>query len=227
MDVHAPHQPIHGVKDFFLHLLTITVGLLIAVGIEGCVALHHEHTLVKEARASIREEIEHNVKSMTDAVKTIEANKAEIKKDIDTLTNIQQHPKDKSLQNADIKANFNIQGIHEAAWKTAQSTGALAYMPHQEVQRYTDIYEAHHAFLTQQDKILEDEAKFLGVMAKTNFGHGDITLEQTSAALEPLGVWLAHLSYLDLMAKLSLMSDQAFLDGKDAPSDLHEDLGGK
>ena len=34
LDVHAPHEPIHGVKDFLLHLLTITVGLLIAVGLK-------------------------------------------------------------------------------------------------------------------------------------------------------------------------------------------------
>jgi len=227
LDVHAPHQPIHGVKDFFLHLLTITVGLLIAVGIEGCVALHHEHTLVKEARASLHEEIEHNAKSMTDAVKKIAQEKTAIQNDIDALTKIMEQPKNKSFQNADIKVDFNMEGINEAAWKTAQATGALAYMPHQEVQRYTDIYEAHHTFLTQQDKLLEDEAKFLGVMAKTNFGHGDITPEQTSAALEPLGVWLAHLSYLNLTAKLCLMSNQAFLEGKDAPSELHEDLSGK
>jgi hypothetical protein len=49
LDVHAPHEPIHGVKDFLLHLLTISVGLLIAVGIEGCVELHREHKLVREA----------------------------------------------------------------------------------------------------------------------------------------------------------------------------------
>ena len=64
LDVHAPHEPIHGVKDFLLHLLTITVGLLIAVGIEGCVELHREHKLVKEARATMREEIHSNSESM-------------------------------------------------------------------------------------------------------------------------------------------------------------------
>jgi hypothetical protein len=38
LDVHAPHHRVEGWKDFFIHLLTISVGLLIAVGIEGCVA---------------------------------------------------------------------------------------------------------------------------------------------------------------------------------------------
>jgi hypothetical protein len=29
LDVHPPHEKIHGFKDFLLHLLTITIGLLI------------------------------------------------------------------------------------------------------------------------------------------------------------------------------------------------------
>ena len=37
LDVHPPHEKMHGFKDFLLHLLTITIGLLIALGLEGCV----------------------------------------------------------------------------------------------------------------------------------------------------------------------------------------------
>ena len=117
-------------KDFFLHLFTITIGLLIAVGIEGCVGLHREHVLVKEARATLREEIEHNAASLTDTLKTIAQEQANIKGDIDALTKILEHPQDKSLQNPDLNASFNLQSLREAAWMTAQTTGALAYMPY-------------------------------------------------------------------------------------------------
>jgi hypothetical protein len=44
LDVHPPHTPTHTWKDFFLHIATITVGLLIAVGLEQTVeAIHHHH----------------------------------------------------------------------------------------------------------------------------------------------------------------------------------------
>lgn len=44
LDVHAPEHPIGGPRDFLVHLLTITVGLLIALGLENSVeALHHRH----------------------------------------------------------------------------------------------------------------------------------------------------------------------------------------
>ena len=47
LDVHPPHKAIHGTGEFLLHLFTITIGLLIAVGIEGAVERHH-HTELHE-----------------------------------------------------------------------------------------------------------------------------------------------------------------------------------
>ena len=50
MDVQPPHQPVRGWKDFALHLLTITIGLFIALSLEAAVqSLHHRH-LVRDAR---------------------------------------------------------------------------------------------------------------------------------------------------------------------------------
>ncbi len=44
MEVHPPHHPLHSWKDFFIHIATITVGLLIAIGLEQCVEeMHHRH----------------------------------------------------------------------------------------------------------------------------------------------------------------------------------------
>ena len=226
MDVHAPHHPIEGWKDFFIHLITISVGLLIAVGIEGCVELHREHKLVREARETMREEIQHNSDKMKEAVVTLDKQTDTMKRNIAVLTRIQEDPKDKAAQDAQIDADFSMIGLRETAWKTAQTTGALSFMPYEEAQRYSDVYGAQKGFLDQQDKILEDEAQFLGVMAKTNFGHGTITPEQASLALERFGIWRAHLAYLDLMGKVTAQTDQAFLDGKEAPHEMHMQLGG-
>jgi hypothetical protein len=226
LDVHAPHHPIIGWKDFFIHLITITVGLLIAVGIEGCVELHREHKLVQEARETMREEIQHNSDQMKDAVGKLDKQTEAMKKNIGTLTRIQENPKDKAAQDAQINADFSIIGLRETAWKTAQTTGALSYMPYAEAQRYSDVYGAQKDLLDQQNKILEDEAEFIGLMKKTNFGHTDITVEQASLALERFGVWQAHLAYVDLMAKVTAQTDQAFLEGKEPPHEMHMELGG-
>ncbi|MES2392294.1 MAG: hypothetical protein V4555_11680 [Acidobacteriota bacterium] len=44
LDVHPPHHPTHTWQDFFIHIATICVGLLIAIGLEQAVeSIHHHH----------------------------------------------------------------------------------------------------------------------------------------------------------------------------------------
>ncbi|WP_158793176.1 hypothetical protein [Granulicella sp. L60] len=180
---------------------------------------------MKEARATLREEIESNSKEMAEAVEGIKVQKATMKKNVDALTKIMESPKDKSLQDPEINASYSNKTLKDTARKTAQTTGALSYMPYAEAQKYAAIYQAQEAFEESEAKIVEDEAQFFGVMTKTNFGHGPVTPEQASMALERFGIWQGHLVYLNLMARLSSLSDKAFLEGREGPSKLSEDLG--
>ena len=44
LDVHPPHAPTHTWRDFLIHIATIVIGLLIAIGLEQTVEfVHHEH----------------------------------------------------------------------------------------------------------------------------------------------------------------------------------------
>jgi len=60
LDVHPPHHATHTWKDFFIHIATIVVGLLIAVGLEQTVELiHHAHQR-RELREALRSTTEIN-----------------------------------------------------------------------------------------------------------------------------------------------------------------------
>src|SRR5271163_3820559 len=85
IDVHPPHEPIHGWRDFLLHLLTITIGLLIALSLEGCVEWQHHRHLVHEAEASLRTEIQSNAKGIPDALAGLRKNQDDLKHDVDVL----------------------------------------------------------------------------------------------------------------------------------------------
>jgi len=224
MEVHAPQYPIMSKKEFLVHLLAITIGLLIAVGIEGCVELYREHSLVKEARRTLRDEIQYNSDKMAAALPEIEKEKTSVADSIKFLTRIMENPKDKAAQSGSINAGFSMVGLHDTAWKTAQATNALAYMPYAEAQRYSDIYGSQKDFTAQEDKLVEDEAQLFGVFAKTDFGHGDVTPEQASLALERYGVWRGHLIFVDVMAKVTAASDKAFLEGKEGPIVMGEHI---
>jgi hypothetical protein len=60
LDVHPPHAPTHTWRDFLIHIATIVVGLIIAVGLEQTVELiHHAHQR-RELREALRSTTEIN-----------------------------------------------------------------------------------------------------------------------------------------------------------------------
>ena len=54
LDVHPPHTPTHTWKDFFIHVGTICVGLLIAVALEQTVELVHHSRQRHELQENLR-----------------------------------------------------------------------------------------------------------------------------------------------------------------------------
>jgi hypothetical protein len=60
LDVHPPHESAHTWKDFFLHIATIVVGLIIAVGLEQGVEAIHAHHQLHQLRVDLQVESEVN-----------------------------------------------------------------------------------------------------------------------------------------------------------------------
>ena len=138
LDVHPPHEPIHGWRDFLLHLLTITIGLLIALSLEGCVEWQHHRHLVHEAEASLHAEIESNAKGLQDILNDVHKQQADLKHDVAVLDDMIKSPKTHKHQSMSIA--FRINKFDDVSWKTAQTTGALSYMSYDTAQKYASIY---------------------------------------------------------------------------------------
>src|SRR5438067_730532 len=62
IDIHPPHHAATTWRDFFVHITTIVLGLLIAVGLEQTVELVHRRHEARDARETIRQEIAENIK---------------------------------------------------------------------------------------------------------------------------------------------------------------------
>ena len=225
MDVHPPHKPITNTKEFFLHLLTITIGLLIAVGIEGMVEYFHHRHLVHEAQENLRGEIEHNHSSMSSALGTVEEEQAAIDKNIAVLQRIRANPDDKDAQNGPLNAHFDITTLDNTAWKAAQATGAMSYMPYDKAETYASIYSLQDAFDAAQNKQLEDVALFMGMIEKNQGGSNvKLSRQQAEEELALLGTWKMHLVWGHLSAKICDADYKAFLEGKPAPKSMHEEI---
>jgi hypothetical protein len=138
IDVHPPHEPIHGWRDFFIHLTTITIGLLIALSLEGCVEWRHHRHLVHEAEASLHTEIRQNSQVAQETLVALHKQQETLVKDVVVLKYIIKNKK--APADSKIAINFDIRSLSNVSWKTAQSTGALSYIPYELAQEYGDIY---------------------------------------------------------------------------------------
>ncbi len=137
MDVHPPHQRIRTWKDFLLHLLTITVGLFIALTLEAAVESRHHRSLVREAHENLRREIELNQKVYAKNVRDLRLNRSQLARDIDQLRELRNG---KKLENPSLSWSWNWDSYGDAAWKTARESGAVAYMDSGWISTYSWVY---------------------------------------------------------------------------------------
>jgi type II secretory pathway pseudopilin PulG len=148
MHVHPSEGPIHSIRQFLLHILTITIGLLIALALEGLVARVHERNLVREARANLRAELsearakmQDNLqaqKQSTEAIRALLVFAAALRRDRHTPPPPQ-----------DITNTFVI--LPQTSWNTTAATGAIGLMPYAEVRRYTAAYDGERAYMDAED----------------------------------------------------------------------------
>ena len=154
LDVHAPEHPIGNVREFLIHLFTITCGLLIALGLENAAeALHHRHER-NEAEAMIRQEIREN---RGDAEAAGPLTISELKSLQAVLHFVQGRSEgNQGAPSADANMDFTEGELQDAAWRTASSTGVLAFFDYTEVERFAAAYKEQELLQVTLERTLED-----------------------------------------------------------------------
>jgi hypothetical protein len=168
LDVHPPHQAAHTWKDFFIHIATIVVGLIIAVGLEQTVEyLHHRHQ-VGEARSALAEERQENIARFHRNIKTHLEAEAQLHNDLRIFLYLKAHP------GAPLSALPGVIvwpiGIAEpltAAWSTAAQTGVLELLPRSEVAADTLEYDALHSSLTAYQEAIPLQHRCVAYLTRT------------------------------------------------------------
>jgi hypothetical protein len=170
IEVHPPSEPVHGWRDFLIHLATITIGLLIALSLEGCVEFWHHRNLVHEAEASMQIEIEANARELQRALDDVRKEQDFLKQDIAVMKKIIANPKVPNHE--EMMVNFRIRSFADVSWKTAQSTGALSYMPYERAEKYAKIYSAQNEIAEAEHQAVRDTV--LSVAPFLNWKKGDV-----------------------------------------------------
>jgi hypothetical protein len=138
-DVHPLRHAATGWREFLVHIATIAVGLLLALGLEQFASYVHHRLELRDARRELALELEGNAHIM-------EMNRAWLEKLAPALA------ADSALLRATPAPPGNA--LHfpaapawppDGAWQTAKRSGSIGLMPHDELDRYTYFYETVQA----------------------------------------------------------------------------------
>jgi hypothetical protein len=195
IDVHPPTEPVHGWRDFLLHLLTITIGLLIALSLEGCVEWRHHRHLVHEAEASLQGEIKTNAENIAGALDDVRKEQATLKGDIEILQRIIANPKVKNYE--EFTVNFRIRTFQDVSWKTAQSTGALGYMPYEQAHEYADLYSLQNEIYLAEQQAARDTVVAIAPILNLKKDAANPGAEESMRIKERFEVMQAQLMYME------------------------------
>lgn len=139
LEVHAPHRATHTAKDFLLHIAAISIGLLLALGLESTAEwLHHRHQ-GRQALEVLRREVERNRLVLAADIESADAAEGHHRAALAVVHRVragQARPDDQVI------FIRRYSPLNSSAWKVVHDTGAAAYIPYEVLAPYGDTYEA-------------------------------------------------------------------------------------
>ena len=141
LDVHPAHHAASTWKEFFIHIATIVMGLLIAVGLEQMVEHLHQARELAETRQALREEREANRKIAERRYDDWRLGVAAAHNNEMVLEYAKTHPlaPPESYPGVLIWQYSRFQ-FKRAAWESAQLTVVISLMPREEAESDRDLY---------------------------------------------------------------------------------------
>jgi hypothetical protein len=141
LDVHPPEHSAHTWRDFFIHIATICIGLLIAIGLEQTVELFHHRHQRHQLEADLHAE---GLRNVNIALQNIEV--SERRRNLDAqqfaelLRSAQQHRAPSFLELTRYSTAYRYVKPAYAVWTVAQQGGTLNLLPRTDAQRYVRVY---------------------------------------------------------------------------------------
>ena len=164
LDVHPAHHAASTWRDFFIHIATIVIGLLIAIGLEQTVEYFHHRNQVEETRAALRVERQVNVARFAAQGEEFHRILPVLETNLAVFKFLQQHPAaPPDRWPGKLHWWLFTFAYYDAAWKTAIQNNVIAYMPGPEVQSDARLYAELNKLsddMLQERKALREAGSF-------------------------------------------------------------------
>ncbi len=147
MEFHLP-QPIRNLKDFFYHLGIVTLGILIALGLEQIVEAHHRAKIGRSSVESFRRELMDNRDRVNEILASLPKSRAQIATEIAQVTALGDGAPKAPVPIDYPDVRFLL--MSSAAWDTAIAIQALYYIPAEDAKRFSRAYGAFEVFMNEE-----------------------------------------------------------------------------
>jgi hypothetical protein len=172
LDVHPPHSPTHTWKDFLIHVGTICVGLLIAVGLEQTVEAVHRQRERTELRLTLLQESQQIVKECGQTKAVLAIREQAISSRIEQLQAALW--KNQPLATAVPSGGPSIlQRPDDPIWRAARTGGLASLLTSEEIGAYSEIEMIAAKVEIAYDRLVvvhSDRTGFEQEFPATNFG---------------------------------------------------------
>jgi len=166
MEIHPPTKPIESVKDFLLHLSMITIGILIALGLEQAVEAWRHHELAVQAKESILNEIRDNKRELDRTQVGVRQNGDKMRHTLETVRLYLAH---KPPAHGEMYILANVASLNSTSWTTATATGTLSYLGYADAQKFAGVYGVQALFERTQEEEMRTAS---AALALAQFGPG-------------------------------------------------------
>jgi hypothetical protein len=148
-------------RDVAVHLAIVTVGILSALGLEQAVEWYHHRELAKEAREAILSELRNNKNTLDRQLANFPKFRADAVKTFHFISDYKDHGRTNIQWTG---AFYYSAPLRTTSWSTAQTVGALAFMPYTEVEQFANLYRAQEDYLAAQDITYEALISAAGII---------------------------------------------------------------
>ncbi len=138
IDVHPPEGPTHSLKDFAIHILAVTIGILIALGLEGVRESWHEHKAVNEARESFLGELRVDQTQLDTDLATVREAHAQLDQIVSDFSRLSRTPDELAKRVDSLSPGFYF--FRTTAWESSVASGVLSHMKTDELNRFVNAY---------------------------------------------------------------------------------------
>src|SRR4029077_15171826 len=198
IEVHPPHEDVHTWRQFFIHIAAITIGLLLAIGLEQTVVyFHHRHQL-QEARRELAVELESNRRVVGINLESARKLTADLDADMALLRAPQISPSD--IRSKLVYGLSNIYWPKDGTWEAVKQNGSLGLMAHDELHYYVYIYE-DITIIMEQLNDLGARMEVAGAIARRS-PDGNLTPRDIEELITATSEVQAKVAYSTLLLRL-------------------------